>query len=144
MALTPDEPLPGELGVEGAQAHLGLRAGLQLGNGTEDATPGAGLGQRLLRDDSLVTPESLSGPGRGEQQLLIFHRVTQTRGEARQSPDSLSARRPPEGRGDLWALHVGPSAPAGFGRVHRALRFALLLLKLCQSQLVAGTCPETV
>lgn len=60
MALTPDGPLPGELGVEGAQAHLGLRAGLQLGNnGTEDATPGAGLGQRLLRDDSLVAPESL-------------------------------------------------------------------------------------
>lgn len=80
----------------------------------------------------------------GEQQLLRFHRVTQMRGEAGQSPDSLSARRPPEGRGDLWALHIGPSAPAGFGRVHWALRFALILLKLCQCQLIAGTCPETI
>lgn len=66
------------------------------------------------------------------------------RGEAGQSPDSLSARRPPEGRGNLWALHVGPSAPAAFGRVHWALWFALILLKLCQCQLVAGTCPETI
>ena len=67
MALTPDRRLPGEPGAEGAQVHLGLGVGLQLGNRAEDATLGAGqgLGQGLLRDNSPVAPESLTGPGRG-------------------------------------------------------------------------------
>lgn len=61
-------------------------------------------------------------------------------GQARLS----SPQRPPKGRGLCGVPHVGPSAPAGFRRVHRAFRFAFLLLQLCQGQFVAGTRAETI
>lgn len=48
-----------------------------------------------------------------------------------------------QGEGIVRVLHVGPSAPAGFRRVHRTLGFALLLLQLRQGQLMAGVRPQT-
>lgn len=48
-------------------AHRGVTAGLWLGNGLKEATPGEGPGQALLRDDS----RAALGARRGDEQLLI-------------------------------------------------------------------------
>lgn len=66
------------------------------------------------------------------------------RGEARVAGAPV---RKGQGRGPARSTtgspsQEGPSAPAGFGRVRWALRFAFLLLQLRQGQFSAGPCPD--
>lgn len=93
VALTPDSAIVwGAWAVRVlAAAHVVLTAGLRLGGLLQGQGLGAEAAQRCQWSCS-------GGQARGGQ-LLIFHRVTQMRGEEGKA-DSLSARRPPDGRRD--------------------------------------------